>query len=303
VTIPQSQIHQLHRADADGGPAWNDSLVPETERLSLSDALDAGRAVAVRVPLMVRRRNVSPELSHFDLFVKRSRDGSSSAPLLLREGISIPEAKMKRVHGHAVLVVVDHSPLAALVGDAENPSHTQLLHEELKDKYVRGKMVLSLIRESSAGLVRALAGGSTEDDPFLFASLFPMSEAGTGRVQKPTTRPGHNAPKLAIETRSPARFRVNRVIGGFSIKGITETEDPPEELLISVAYEVRRGNPLKKYQPFDFAMSQGDIATVVDGAELKECRENRLRVVPQRSDFSVVVSGFDPNRNLFIRVN
>ncbi len=303
MTMPDSRIIETLPADLLGSPIWDDGLLTEEQRAQLAASLSAGEAIAVRVPVTVRPRNGEGRKSHFDVFIKESDSAGSSVPLLIRQGVIISEAKLKRVEGHAVLVVADDEPLATLVGDAESPSHTQLLHEELTNKYVKGKMCLTLVREAPRGVLRAIASESVSDDPFLLSALFPINEQGDGAVDRPVRKRGRKSVKPIIQVKSPPRYRVYKISGGFTVRGIPEAIAIPDQLLVACAYEVRRGNPLKKYQPWDFSLADSSISIEADGLDVAERSDNQLRIVPRDAGFSLTVTGFDPNRNLFVRVS
>lgn len=68
------------------------------------------------------------------------------------------------------------------------------------------------------------------------------------------------------------------------------------------AYEVRKGNPLKKYRPQDFRFTDSDISLDASGLEIVERQDNMLLVAPTEPDYILKVTGFDTNRNLFVKV-
>ena len=165
-------------------------------------------------------------------------------------------------------------------------------------------MCLTLLRDSPAGILRALAAGDTEEDPFLLSALFPAAAKGFGISKTPANKPGKKRiPVPEPPPRSPPRYRVTRIAGGFSVKGVGGAVAAPAQLLIACAYEVRRRNPLKCFRPWDFSLVDGSIAVTLEGAQLIESDENHLRIAPEDTEFHLSLTGFDPNRNLFVRVS
>ena len=69
-----------------------------------------------------------------------------------------------------------------------------------------------------------------------------------------------------------------------------------------MAYDRRRGSPLKKYVPADFRINEAPIKIESDGAKVGERQTNRLVVNIQKPEFSITVAGFDENRDLFVDV-
>ncbi len=252
----------------------------------------------------MRPRNIAVQQSYFDIFVQKPPISLDvSTPLWYEKEITVPKARTAGVSDCVALVLVDHKPLVGLIGDSENPAHTELLHKLIKDKYTFAKSTLDLLREAPAGLVRALREGETADDPFLLADLFPApNDFGTGRVERPTSRRGPvTPPALPPPSALPRRFRIDAVAGGFSIVGTVTDADGPAELEIACAYEVRRGNALKQSDVLDFDLADPGMSVAVIDAAIVSVSENKLKIRPERSDFRVTVTGFDRNRDVYVR--
>ncbi len=70
-----------------------------------------------------------------------------------------------------------------------------------------------------------------------------------------------------------------------------------------MAYEVRTGNPFKKYTPLDFDVSQPPLLIEVSGAELLLNKHNVIQIEVQQGSFKLAITGFDVNRDLRIKTN
>ena len=106
-------------------------------------------------------------------------------------------------------------------------------------------------------------------------------------------------PKMEPKKR---RFTLSKVAGGFTITRGHPDAPPPAVLEIFVAYDRRRGSPLKKYVPADFRINEAPIKIENDAAKVVERQNNRLVVNIQKPEFSITVTGFDENRDLFLDV-
>jgi hypothetical protein len=76
---------------------------------------------------------------------------------------------------------------------------------------------------------------------------------------------------------------------------------------VRVAYSIRSGNPLGKYHPADFKLEEAPISIASTGLTLTHCsgerqRTNELLADVNAGDFSLTITGFDENRDLFVRV-
>jgi len=70
-----------------------------------------------------------------------------------------------------------------------------------------------------------------------------------------------------------------------------------------MAYEVRQGNPFAKYQRLDFEVDKPPITLAVSGARVAQCCMNLIQLLIERTDYEVVVTGYDPHRDLRVKVN
>ena len=100
----------------------------------------------------------------------------------------------------------------------------------------------------------------------------------------------------------PAKsVRITAVAGGFTLAGSGSLSDVGTPFVAEVAYRTRMGNPFRKYSRFDFAID--GLRVAADGVALRVADGNRLEIVPARPDFHVAVTGFDPRRDLVVRVS
>lgn len=292
--------------------AWDDLAIrhddlPDSLRDMLNANLDEGRAVSMRIPVAIGRKDAKvPPEGYLSVHLRRTDGLGGLRPLIIRDGISLPEDKTKMVFDHVSLLVAERCALATAIGDAETPAHEQMQHELLKDRYKYPKKLVTFVRDAAASVVRALRHGENEDDLFTLASYFPLeAEAGP---QKPTTKakprgkkPNDDLPPLPPP--SPRRFRVSRVPGGFTVSGNSEAGVLVEEIVVTAAYDVRRGNPFAKYRTYDFEVSSSAIKMVADGCEIVGAEGNRLVVKPSNPGFSITVTGFDIERDLIVSAN
>ena len=84
------------------------------------------------------------------------------------------------------LVVVEDSPLATLLGDSENPAHTQWQRESshFKNKYTYGPSYIEFVIGSVAAIVRAIVETEQEIDPTLLTDFFPLPSGGDGAQEE-----------------------------------------------------------------------------------------------------------------------
>lgn len=289
-------------------PKWDSSLVPADLIPGLREKFRAGDLMAVKVPLMVREKKGVARESYFKVFLMH--DGSEEgSPLFIRDGIIISDVRGHWVAGVRSIVVVDHPPLAKLLGDSENPAHTQWQkdREHFRYKYTYGKSYIDFVTQSVSMFVRALNESDQQPDKDLLRDIFsiPKKPDTDEAKEKSTPRKRNKSETIKPEPKvepKKRRFTLSKVAGGFTVMRGHPDAPLPTVLEIAVAYDRRRGSALGKYVPADFRINEAPIKIETVGAKVAERQKNHLTVNIQKPDFIITVAGFDENRDLFVDI-
>jgi len=258
--------------------------------------------VHVRAPVVLKTKdNVSRE-TFFDLFIKKAPEGVTGDSLYIRSTITVPleSRNFPATDTFGALLAKDDA-IASFLGDAENPAHTQwsVTAEKLKSNWKAGPARLTEIRGSLKNLFKALAQVEERTEPDALIDFFSIEDTQPGK--KPI-------PKIAVRPPMPDLtpaekvYRIARRKGGFAVrpgKGLVK-DLLPLHLKVQFAYDVFKGNPLKRFDPLDFHIEQAPIKVAVDGATCTYPLPNRIDIEVNDTSFSVEVEGFDENRDLFI---
>lgn len=290
---------------------WTDALVPPAAMEQLRERLSVRQTIAVRVPVTVRERNKAPVQSHFDIYLAPDKT-SDGRPLFVREGIIISDVRGARARELRAMVVVADRSLATMLGDSENPAHTQWQKDSsnFRGKYIYGPSVIDFITTSVGELLAIVTHSAQEADPSLTIDFFSIeppddndddTEETDRRRRRPRRGDESDDSEVKIEPR-PTSIRVTRVPRGFSVQ--PGSRPPPVPFLVEVkcAYDVRSGNPLKKWDPADFKLGSSEVPIECDGGvRIEKIKGNwvLLRVVDD--EFTASVTGFDELRDVFVR--
>jgi hypothetical protein len=284
-------------------PIWSAELITDEQVTKLRASLKAGERIALRVPVVVRKRDEDQKTSFLDIFLIRDMQSEGGRPVFIREGIIISDVRSPRNRGITSLVVIEDRPLATLLGDSENPAHTQWQRDSsnYKGKYFYGPAYIQFVVRSVHEILQILSEGEDQIDPTLLLDLFflPELEAGPEKLAEPEEDP--EKPKPAIPASKPRRFIVQKLAGGFSVTQGPKAESVPPFLDIKVAYDIRRGNPLRKYEASDFDLAK--LSLIEEGVERKQLIQNNLVVAVTDPEFKVAVQGFDQRRDLYVKVS
>ena len=287
---------------------WEDVTIPQGLIAALRTKIQTGERIAIRIYLDIRPKGMASARSFFDIFIVQDDSGGNGRPSFIRAGIIISDVRPRhRSRGMRALVVVEDSPLATLLGDSENPAHTQWQRESshFKNKYTYGPSYIEFVTGSVAAIVRAIVETEQEIDPTLLTDFFPLPSGGDGAQEEDAGDEGKDkkkkTKKIDPPARQPQRFHINRVNGGFSVTPGDANAALPPRIEIRTAYDVRRGNAMSRYRPEDFRLDKSPIKTETKGLDILEREHNRILVTVQDKDFRLTVNGFDENRDLMIR--
>lgn len=278
----------------------------------MKNDLDSGRNMAFRIGIKVNEMTKST-LSYFNVYLRQ--DGfKSGRPVFIRDGIIISDIRgAPRTPGIRSLVVVEDRPLATLLGDSENPAHTQWQKDSsnFKNKYPHGRNYIEFVTKIVSNLINVLGSQDKQKDPYLFADIFalPLEKV---KDQSQTSFEIHQSKdanenrqeKLSIETHQERPFQISKIQGGFKILPGTSKISRLMQLRVLVAYDLRKGDPLSKYHPSDFNLDAPPISykDSVKGINILEVKNNQILFQVTESDFQLVVRGFDVRRDLFVKI-
>jgi len=292
-----------------GAQTWEDFELDEALRNRLREGIASGIPLAIRIGIRVRRKHGGAHNSWCDAFLVQTDGSEKGRPMFIREGIVVSNANGARAKGILSIVSITHKPLATFLGDAENVAHTEWSADRsnFQQRYVYAKATLRLVKNCVAELVRSVMAGREDRDPDLLKDFFSFAipdddeslDEELTETQARKRRPG-GPPPLPI---TPPRYRVSRIEGGFAVHRGDPSSPLPAGLVVRVAYDVRRGSALNAYNPADFLLDTGAFQITRENLETRAIQENRIDLSVTGADFRLEVRGFDPLRDLFVRVD
>lgn len=310
VLKPEDHV-MIKPPDPDRAWQWSSSLLSEEQLEELRENYRIGNKLAISVPVTVRYNNGEATPSFFNTYLVRDSSEQMGRPTFIRDGIIVTDVSAPRTRGVRAIVVVTDTPLAGFLRKAENPSHTQWHHTRLKEDYRIGyKTDLEFVKRSIHELVHILTKEEEVEDLILFKDFFsipaPPDEEETveKKLRKGGEKEGTEPPIPEPPIPRPKRFRIQKIRGGFSVLPGENGGSPPDLLEIRVAYDIRRGNPLKKYKEADFRMDELPIQLNPEPRNLTIMKQegNCIEVAVNDPDYVLFVTGFDENRQIYVKV-
>lgn len=297
--------------DADS-PKWGRACISDAVRDLIQTQLENLEVVKLRVPVRVRENlSANKEQQHdseFKVVLRRDASSDDGQIIFIRMGLIISDVRSNdrqvRCPGVRALVIIENGALAQLLGDSENPAHTQWQYQLVKDKYIKAGVCINYVASSAPSILRLLSDEQKKADPSLLIDLFSLpSESDVGpKTRQKRKKPGgqNEAPPLSALSTKLKRFRVQKLEDGFVIRRGDAAAPLPPAIELKVAYDVCRGNALAKYRPPDFRLGLGAIHCAYAGCEHTEFGDNWLIVKINQPDFEIRVTGFDTRRDLHV---
>lgn len=297
---------ELRTVGEEYAPSWSADLFEDLDLPALRERFAAGEMISLLAPIVVRRKGSEPVTSTIEIFLERDDSLSGGERTYVRQGITISEVRGRPKPGVRALIVAEDDHIAELLGDSENPAHTEWRErsERVKRGFDNGAFTVRFVIKAPNFCIDQLTATAAGRDRDLLRDIFFVPEPPE---PTPPDEPGEEddetSPTPVVEVTSrPARFRITRLEGGFAVTG-TEALATPAEMKIRMAYEVRRGNPFKKYSPLDFSVAEAPVTVGVRDCDLLVREGNHLLVRLQEPEFRLEVRGFDQNRDLRIHAD
>ncbi len=310
ISVPDQKKVQAQRQRPHYSPSWEAELFKLSQIDDFAEALDSHKPVCARIPVYIIPNGRQPELSHFDVVLARDPELEGPLDEFIRAGITITGVTSLRESGIRALVIADDLPISTMLGDSENPAHTewQDRSRNFVGKYRVGRSTLAFVKAAPQGLLRLLNKRSEQIDDTALRQLFPdpSSKGGKqvnspGKVHKPG---GKRRPTTKVDVKSrPRIFQLSRTAEGFTAS-LAEAgqKATPMRVRLRLAYDVRRGNPYSRWSAADFDLGEDDWRITHSGGDLLNATGNRLEILAESPDWKLQVKGFDPDRDLIVDI-
>ena len=290
-------------------PRWSTVSFSDDELGRLQSQFLSGERIAFKVLLRVHEKSGLKRDTWFFVYLEQDSSLQKGEGRFVREGITIKSVSGNLERGVRGLVLIEDAPIAALLGDSENPAHTEWQRDsrKIKDKYDYGPSTIDFVKASARELVKFLLRPSSGVDKDLFRDIFfferPADSPGE-HLTKPDLADGGNAtrpPKPDLPRRSEP-IHLAQIEGGIRVTANKDVESLPRSIRLELAYEVRRGNPFKRYRLPDFNLATMEMKDRTRGIAIQELGSNYMVFEPESKDFEVKIIGFDASRDLVVRV-
>ncbi|MCW8935157.1 MAG: hypothetical protein OQK98_10570 [Gammaproteobacteria bacterium] len=315
IDIKDEERIILNCPEKPGQPKWSTRIDAELAEKIRTGLEKTDGIVALRVPLYVRRKKSQAVETCFDMYIRKDEVSGDGRPLYIREGIKIPEINSRAARGYSCLTIIEDGPIASMLGDAENPAHTEWEKNSsnYKSKYDWGPSTIDFLRSCLTSVVHLLSESEEEEDRNVLSDIFfidqPENDDDVPDIRKQKRKKpdeGEDDPeKIKIEKKGVIRrYNLNKIEGGFAIHQAKDSSPDQYIYKVKVAYDRVKGNPWNKYSPNDFTFDENSTALKieVDGIDQVKSARNVIAFRTTQPGFVLKVTGFDINRDIIVDV-
>lgn len=299
----------LNKDNLKNTPQWSGSKLfpPDTLEQCQMD-FEQGKDLAFKIPVQIHHKNRSNEWGNFKLYIERDEHLIDSEDIFIREGLRIPGIHSISGRHLRGVFIADEPPLTDFLNAAENPAHTEWQEEAagFSHKYSERRATLNFIKNCFSKVISIITRPLEGVDTNVLAEFFPFTNRGSSL--KLSKRPTKQKGKKTIKPEPPKRKSfpptiVTKIDNGFKIRRNFEYPEEINTIVVKVAYGVVRGNPLSLYNSLDFSFQNDNFSIVNNGVKVIKMVENKINYEITDSDFSVEITGFDSNRDLYVKVD
>ncbi len=308
IKQPEASFLMLNEPTPGKAPKLRDTVDP-SQIDDLQQKFSESRRLAFYLPLSIQRQN-SKKFIHtgFNVFLERDEKLDRAEDYFIRQGITLPEITSLKHKGIRAIISITERELSTFLGDAENPAHTEWERnsKKFKRKYRLGPTTLDYVKTSPREIVKILTQPRKGRDENLLQHIFSLPE----RIADPSGQNEHElhpevakekSPVLSVDVVGSRYIQLTSVKGGFRLSKKSRATKVPRYIKVWIAYEVRSGNPFRKYSPLDFDVTKPPIQVQMQGAKLLLAKDNFIRIEVQKGNFRLTVTGFDMHRDLRIK--
>lgn len=302
-----------------GAPKWTTKYVSKDVSSQILRKISLpGGMIKIDCPLYVRKKNELEKKSFFSIYLVKDSEDKQYQPKFVREGIMIPEARSSKVRGYVSLVVVENGPLATLLGDSENPAHTEWEKNavKFKNKYDWGPSTIDFVRLSVNKLLNTISQSDEELDLTVLSDIFyidlPENDEEVpesrkiARNKKP--EPGHvDEPPCPTPESKPRAYSLRSIAGGFILTNAAKSAGKARRYEVRVAYDISgssKSKALKSWDKNDFDISRNKYVNnpLFEHVSDVEINGNSIKFTAIDNDFILKIDGFDEHRDLIVDV-
>ncbi len=310
--LSNNDYFNLNPIDVKNQPRWTKMLFKDDDALSkLRDKYEEGERIAFKVPLKYQPNNTEATLCWYSAYLEKDTALVKPENLFVRDGITISGISSLEKGNARGMVIIQDTNLARMLGDSENPAHTewQADSRNFKGKYVHGKECLSFVKSTLRQVYERLQKPIEGIQKDLLIDFFSLPiETNEEKKEKKLPKPDDgknevNEDEVPLIEIKKQPYKIEKIKSGLKVYKNSEATEIPDQLKLRIGYDVPRGNPITSYQELDFDVSKMPIQIESSGIYFLTKEKNVIEFeITNKDHFELILTGFDEKRDLYIKL-
>lgn len=312
IGLQDNNYISLNAPNVNNQPNWNEALWNGLEADELIKKFETDGRIAFKIPIKYHNKiekYTHPKICWFKAYLERDEKLDKPEDHFIRENITIIDVKSLESPKVRGVVVIDDKDLSNLLGDSENPAHTQWQKDSqnFTYKYVHGDKCIQFVIRSLQRLYNRLQKPAEGLDRDILKNLFYTEDENIDKLPiKPDDDSGKDTTGDTVIIDTPINssyIKIQKIPGGITIYSANNESFKPKHVEIKLAYMTTRGKPLNKYQQYDFELNKVPIQIEQRECQIIYCKKNIIAFDVDIPSFEMTIKGFDLKRDLFIKVD
>jgi hypothetical protein len=311
--LVDDDFYKLNELSISNKPRWNKTVMFKDEIgfEKVREHFEAGQRIAIKIPLKVHPVNGIAKTCYYNAFLEKDTSLIRPENLFVRDGITISGiTSLDRglVRG---IVIIHDIDLTRMLGDSENPAHTewQADSRNFKGKYNDGKEALIFVKSTLKQIFEKLqrpVEGIQKDLLIDYFSIPIETNQDLRQKELPDQKSGDDetpAIDLPEIVRRVQPFTIEKIHSGLKLSKSPVATEIPESIKMRLGYDVPRGNPINSYQELDFDVAKAPVKIQSSGVYFTIKEKNVLEFQIETDQyFEIILTGFDEKRDLFLKL-
>lgn len=280
---------------------------------TLQERYDNGKFISLKLRADLHKESGEDQDTCFYVFIEKYPERYDMRPdeFYIRSGIQIADEYSDKLGSRStrVMFVADEDNLSSFLAGAEEPAHLKWNAEleGYKKNHSKAWSTLRFIRNSPSRIVQSLDSNGDERIEDLLQDIFSVDPIADEEPESEneknddSEKEGTSEENIPEDIASGKKYTEVKPKGnGIKVKYDRSEEDIPLSRRMKIAYDTYSGDPFNNYETFDFDVS--NLQCSKKNVEISKMEKNTVDLEFKSTDSWIQVDGFDPNRDLVVRV-
>ncbi len=271
----------------------------------IKEEADQEQSFFIELEVELPIKNGMSEYGKVEVLIKKTDEDQRPNIDFWRDDLLITNARRRGLpKGFSTVVMITDNPLSDLLRGLEDPGHTKwetgVIASDVTEKYRYIRDLVDFVKRFPIELINRIKKPPLNLDENFFAVYFPASSSGSTPNETGVDGAKRGGQDTGVIVSKLQDFNYIPKQKGFTLK-LKKRENHLDTVTVEVAYGTNIGDPFKNYDRRDFIFGE-DIKLSCKHGKRISCDGNNAVYEIKSGDFRLSMTGFDPDRELKIKI-